>query len=215
MQFTVSICGLPAGFEKLSSRDGRHNRKVALARDFSTMARGSVMRHSSHQIIGLFCLCAALFGAAACAPRRIPPMTVEDLMEDRVTLDGIMMKCNQDPAKLRDTSDCENARIAIERLASQNVDPAAEKRRQQEFERAREQLRLAGERQRQEQEAKTKVDAYSLPVVPVSPPAPPNEGGPTAGRETGAGTQPAANPPPVGNARMRADPPAIAGTAEP
>jgi len=120
-------------------------------------------------------------------------------MEDRVTLDGIMMKCNQDPGRLRDTSDCEKARIAIERLASQNVDPAAEKRRQQEFERAREQLRLAEERQRQEQEAKTKVDAYTLPVVPVSPPATPNERAPASGRETGAGTQPGGNTTPLEN----------------
>ena len=90
-------------------------------------------------------------------------------MEDRVTLDGILMKCNQNPAKARNDSACENARIAIERLASQNVDPAAEKKRQEGFERAREQLRLAQEKQRQEQEAKAKVDAYSLPVVPVPP----------------------------------------------
>jgi Asp-tRNA(Asn)/Glu-tRNA(Gln) amidotransferase A subunit family amidase len=131
------------------------------------------MRHFSKQLFGYGCLCAALLGVAACSPRRIPPVTVEDLMEDRVTLDGVMMKCNQNPAANRDTSDCENARIAIERLASQNVDPTVEKKRQQEFERAREQLRLAQEKQRQLQEASSKVDAYSLPVVPVTPPAAP------------------------------------------
>ncbi len=128
-------------------------------------------------------------------------------MEDRVTLDGIMMKCNQDPAKLRDTSDCENARIAIERLASQNVDPAAERRRQQEFERAREQLRLAEEKQRQEQEAKAKVDAYSLPVVPVVPPAAPAEAAPASGPQANM-----ANPP---SGSSKANPPALAGTTGP
>jgi hypothetical protein len=141
-------------------------------------------------------------------------MTVEDLMEDRVTLDGIMMKCNQNPAKLRDTSDCENARIAVERLASENVDPAVEKKRQEEFERARERLRLAEEKQRQDQEAKTKVDAYSLPVVPVAPVAAPGGAAAAAGAQT-SGTAPPSGSPPPGNAQIKADPPALAGTASP
>ena len=137
-------------------------------------------------------------------------------MRDRVTLDGIMMKCNQGPAKYRDTSDCENARIAIERLATQNVDPAVEKRRQEEFERAREQLRVAQDRQRQEQEAKTKVDAYSLPVVPVTPAAAPGGAAPaTAAPQTGGGGQPSGSSPPLGNAPTRSDPPALAGTTAP
>jgi inactivated superfamily I helicase len=102
-------------------------------------------------------------------------MTVADLMEDRVTLDGVLIKCNEDPVKSRGSVDCENARIASERLAQQ-IDPAVEKKRQEDFERAREQLRLAQEKARQEEEAKAKVDAYSLPVVPVDPP-PPGKGG--------------------------------------
>ncbi len=118
------------------------------------------------------CLCAAILSGAACAPKRIPGITVTDLMEDRVTLDGVLMKCNENPSKSRSESDCVNARIAIERLAK-NVDPeaeaAAEAKRNAEFERSRERLRLAQEKVRQEQEAKTKVDAYSLPLVPVDP----------------------------------------------
>ncbi len=99
-------------------------------------------------------------------------MTVTDLMEDRVTLDGVLMKCNQNLSKARTDSDCLNARIAIERLASQ-TDPAVEAKRAEDFERSREQLRLAQDKRRQEQEAKTKVDAYHLPLVPVEPaPAP-------------------------------------------
>jgi hypothetical protein len=94
-------------------------------------------------------------------------VSVEDLMEDRVTLDGINMKCEQKGAKARGDAQCDNARIANERLAAQNVDPAAEKKRQEDFERAREQLRMAQDKARQEREAKSKVDAYSLPVVPV------------------------------------------------
>jgi hypothetical protein len=98
-------------------------------------------------------------------------MSVADLMEDRVTLDGVLMKCNQNAAKARTDSDCLNARIAIDRLASQS-DPAEEAKRTEEFERSREKLRQVQDKQRQEQEAQTKVDAYHLPLVPVEP-APP------------------------------------------
>jgi hypothetical protein len=100
-------------------------------------------------------------------------MTVTDLMEDRVTLDGVLMKCNRNQSKSRTDADCANARIAIERLASQH-EPAEEAKRAEQFERSREQLRSAQDKQRQEQEAKNpKMDAYHLPVIPVEPPAPP------------------------------------------
>jgi len=103
-------------------------------------------------------------------------MSVTDLMEDRVTLDGVLMKCNRNPSKARNDSDCLNARIAIERLAGRNR-PAEEAKRAEEFEHSREKLRLAQEKQRQEQESKTTVDVYHLPLVPVeATPAPqPND----------------------------------------
>jgi hypothetical protein len=99
-------------------------------------------------------------------------MTVADLMEDRVTLDGVLMKCNDDSyAKTRNEVECINARVAAERLAEQkDVNPELAKQRQQQFERQRDQLRLAEEKKREAEEAKTKVDAYSLPVIPVDPP---------------------------------------------
>ena len=139
-------------------------------------------------IVACGCLSALVLAFAACSPRRIPPMTVTELMEDRVTLDGVLMKCNQNQSKARTDSDCLNARIAIERLASQS-EPAEEAKRRQEFEHSREQLRLAQEKQRQEREAKTKVDVYHLPLVPVDPApppaaAPPNETNPPVARET-------------------------------
>ena len=93
-------------------------------------------------------------------------MTIQDLMEDRVTLDGVLLKCNQRPAKVHNDSDCRNALIAVERLAK-DVDPAEEARRNAEFERSREKLRVAQEKVRRDQEVKTKVDAYNLPLVPV------------------------------------------------
>lgn len=116
-------------------------------------------------------LCALIVGAAGCSPRKIPPMTVSDFMEDRVKLDGVIMKCNQDPGRAHSDLDCMNARIAIERLANQN-EASREAKREEDFERSRDQLRSMQDKQRQEQEAKTKVDAYHLPLVPVeqSPP---------------------------------------------
>lgn len=133
------------------------------------------------------CLGAVILAMAACSPRRIPPTTVNDLMEDRVMLDGVLLKCNQNQSKARTDSDCLNARIAIERLASQS-EPAKEAKRTEEFEHSREQLRLSQEKLRQEREAKTKVDVYQLPLVPVEPtppPAPPpNETSPPVARES-------------------------------
>jgi len=119
------------------------------------------MANSIKSIVACGCLGAVILAMAACSPRRIPPTTVTDLMEDRVMLDGVLMKCNQNPSRARNDSDCLNARIAIDRLASQN-EPAKEAKRMEEFEQTRERLRLAQEKQRHEQESKTKVDAYHL-----------------------------------------------------
>jgi hypothetical protein len=130
------------------------------------------MRYATQQFLACTWLFTAILGAAACTPKHIPALTVADLMEDRVTLDGVLMKCDQNPIKARNDSDCLNARIAIERLAK-DVDPAEEEKRKAAFEASRDKLRLAQEKVRQEQEAKTKVDAYNLPLVPVDPaPAP-------------------------------------------
>jgi hypothetical protein len=129
------------------------------------------MTSTLKQIAACAGLVAAILGAAGCTAKRIPPMTVQDLMEDRVTLDGVLLKCNEHPAQSHNDSDCLNARVAIERLAK-DVDPAEEIRRNAEFERSREKLRLAQEKVRQDHEAKTKVDAYNLPLVPVYGAAP-------------------------------------------
>ncbi len=111
------------------------------------------MPNATKQLLACAWLAAAILGSAACSPKRAPPLTVADLMEDR--------------ARGRD-ADCLNARIAIERLAK-DVDPAEEEKRKAAFEASREKLRLAQDKMRQEQEAKTKVDAYNLPLVPVDP----------------------------------------------
>ena len=51
-------------------------------------------------------------------------------------------------------------------------DSADQAKRNEAFERSREQLRAAQEKQRQEQQAKTKVDVYHMPLVPVEQPRP-------------------------------------------
>jgi hypothetical protein len=126
------------------------------------------MSHTIHQFVAGGLLLSGMLVAAGCEPKRIPPMTVTDLMEDRVTLDGVLLKCNQNPDKARNDMDCLNARIAIERLAK-DVDPREVAKRNEEFERSRERLRQAQERARADQESKAKVDPYNMPVVPVDP----------------------------------------------
>ncbi len=110
-------------------------------------------------------------------------MTVSDFMEDSVTLDGVILKCNQeDAARALNDPECVNARIAVERLSNQR-EALREAKSAQEFERSREQLRSMQDKQRQEEEAKSKVDAYQLPLVPVEPsPPPPNTQSPILGQ---------------------------------
>jgi hypothetical protein len=140
-----------------------------------TLLVGSYMPISIKSMIACGCIAAVAVLTAACEPRRIPPMTVSDLMEDRVLLDGVLMKCNGDPGKARSNADCISARIASERLAAR-VDPAVEAKRAEAFEKSREQLRALQDKQRQEQEArKPKVDVYSMPVIPVEPAPPPKD----------------------------------------
>lgn len=141
------------------------------------------MRKSIKYLIACACVTGIFAVTAACAPRhhKESPMTVSDLMDDRVTLDGVLMKCNRNIAESRTNPDCLNARVAIERLAAQNDNqPAQEAKRQEDFERSREQLRALQDKQRQEKEAKTKVDVYHMPVVPVEQaPAPKDPQSPT------------------------------------
>ena len=119
-------------------------------------------------------LCTVAIATAACSPRKIPPLTASDFLEDRVALDGAILKCNQDAALARSDAECANARIAVERLESQQ-EALKQAKSAAEFERSREQLRLLQEKQRQEDEARNKVDAYHLPLVPVEPDPPPKD----------------------------------------
>ena len=152
------------------------------ARFWVKLLVGSYMPKSINSIVACGCLAAVVLATAACSPRRIPPMTVNDLMEDRVALDGVLMKCNGEPAaKARTDSDCLNARIAIDRLAAR-VDPEEEAKRAADFERSREKLRLSEDKKREEQESKAKVDAYHLPLIPEQAPPPKDPPAPVAGQ---------------------------------
>jgi hypothetical protein len=112
----------------------------------------------------------ALALLAACKSRHEPLASVEDLMEDRLTRDGILLKCNDPAQRARMGTQCEIARVAVERLAKQDAD--AEKARAQEaFERNRDKLRTSDEQRAALQQQQSKVDPYSLPVVPVTPAA--------------------------------------------
>jgi len=133
------------------------------------------MQNSIKSIMAGGGLAAVILAGAACSPRQIPPMSVDELLQDRVALDGVLMKCNQDHSKSRADIDCVNARIATQRLASKK-EPAEEAKRAADFERARERLRSAQEKQRQALEAKNpKVDGYHLPLVPVETVPPPSD----------------------------------------
>jgi hypothetical protein len=107
---------------------------------------------------------AGLLLLAACKPSREPLPTVEELMEDRVTLDGIILKCGQSAGQQQLGAECELARIAVERLARKN-EAAEQAKRQEEFERNREKLRQNDEQRARAQAEQKKVDPYTMPVV--------------------------------------------------
>lgn len=114
---------------------------------------------------------AGIWLLSACKPGREAPPTVDDLIEDRVALDGILLKCNDPAARRQVGAECEIARIAVERISRKN-EASEQARRQQEFERNREKLRLNDEQRAAQQAEQKKVDPYTMPVVPVEP-APP------------------------------------------
>jgi hypothetical protein len=114
-------------------------------------------------LIGAGCL---LLGA--CRQAHDAPPTVEDLMQDRVALDGIMMKCNDQGHRDRAGADCEIARVASERLAAEKESTEIA-RRQRDFELNRDKLRQSDEQRKAAQAAQKKFDPYTLPVVPVEP----------------------------------------------
>jgi hypothetical protein len=121
--------------------------------------------------------CAAVLGLAACDPAPVPIASVEELMDDPVTLDGILMKCNKDKAAQKSNVECMNGRIAVDRIAAQRERLEAEKRIA-DFERNRERVRLQQEAQQRMIEESKRIDPYKMPLVPPGPAT--DAGAPTA-----------------------------------
>lgn len=92
-------------------------------------------------------------------------------MADPVMLDGVLMKCNGDKGAQRGDPECRNARIAVDRLAKRRESEEIAKR-EAEFERNRERLRLQQDALRRQQEEARKVDPYKLPLIPPTEPPP-------------------------------------------
>ena len=130
------------------------------------------MLPSNPKIVAVGWVFGAIVGVTSCGSPRVPPPAVADLMEDRVMLDGLLLKCNSNPEFAKSGADCANTRIAVDRLAAR-AEIAESAKREAEFERRRERLRQSQDWQRAQQELESQVDAYHLPVVPVDPPAPP------------------------------------------
>ena len=119
----------------------------------------------------LCCVAAAVL--SACKPVPLASTSVEDLMSDPVSLDGLLMKCNGAGASSTSTDACRNARIAVERLAKQR-EKVELAQREAAFERNRERLRVQQEALQRQQDESRKVDPYKLPLIPPrDPPAPP------------------------------------------
>lgn len=115
----------------------------------------------------------ALAAIAGCAEERLPPRSTFQLMDDPVVLQAVLARCNQS-GEVRDL-ECRNARDAVERLEAQQPTELVKQKQadvQSEFERARAARRQREELERQREEARQRVDPYTMPLVkdPMSPP---------------------------------------------
>ena len=124
-----------------------------------------------HLLAASLC-CAAAVLLSGCEDPPLQPLTVDQLVEDPVMLDGVLMKCNGTSNTQRPGIECKNARIAADRIASgrESIELA---KREAAFERSRERLRQQQDMERRQQEEANKVDPYKMPLVPPAPPANP------------------------------------------
>ncbi len=175
-------------------------------------AMGPGMRRVAHTT-GIRLLVVAAFGGSACTPEP-PPHTVVEFMENPRLLEATMVRCAENRAELKYTTECLNAREAGDRLA------AAEEAEQRaaleaQSERKREALRRAQQdaaeaRARAEEAERLRREAEYLsqfgevseePVVLEDGQLRPLEGAPPAsGQATNADEDPASMPvdPPPG-----------------
>ena len=111
----------------------------------------------------------ALTGVAACGSPKPAPHSVAELADDPVLLQGIAVRCAADKHAAASDADCVNARLAVERLAAaEEAKHVGE--RGAEFERQREQRRVAEDQKRRATEgAQPGFDPYSSPITSEKP----------------------------------------------
>lgn len=117
------------------------------------------------------CLVSTLL-LAGCEDPPLKPLSVDQLVDDPVMLDGVLMKCSDRASALRSAEECRNARMAVDRIAAGREKSEAAKR-EATFEIHRDRLRQQQDMQRRQEEDARKVDPYKLPLVPPAEKPPP------------------------------------------
>ncbi len=113
-----------------------------------------------------------LAGVAACGAPKPPPHSVAELTGDPALLQGIVVRCAADKHAAAGDVECASARLAVERIAAAEESKRVGERGA-EFERQREQRRLAEEQSRRAAErAQPGFDPYSSPVTSEKPQEP-------------------------------------------
>ena len=113
-----------------------------------------------------------LAGVAACGAPKPPPHSVAELTDDPALLQGIVARCAADPHAAATDAECASARLAVERIGTAEESKRVGERGA-EFERQREQRRLAEEQSRRAAErAQPGFDPYSSPVASEKPQEP-------------------------------------------
>lgn len=110
------------------------------------------------------CLSSSLL-MSGCEDPPLQPLSVDQLVNDPVMLDGVLMKCQDRAAARRDAEECRNARAAVDRIAGAREKREAAKR-EAAFEHHRDRLRQQQDMERIREEQAKKMDPYKLPLVP-------------------------------------------------
>ena len=116
------------------------------------------MKYATLVLIG-----AAALGLAACSERHERVRSVEELLDEPAILDGVVVRCNAHMDHAKRDRECINAWAAVERRGQKDDAQQAPKREEQ-FERSREKVRLAIE-QRDAAKREVPYDPYRAPVV--------------------------------------------------
>ena len=107
---------------------------------------------------------------AGCGAPKPLPHTVNELVDDRVLLQGIIVRCAADKRAADADVECTNARLAVERIGAEE-DSRHSAERGAAFDQQREQHRVQEEQRRRAAEhAQATFDPYSSPVTGDKPP---------------------------------------------